>query len=203
MKKIILRLLAVSLLVGTVGAPMAQGQGTVSVNNMNGIGTLDSTAFGLFWDVDSAPYSATPINVTILGGPDANSLTPIVTLAGPNALVSAGPGRYVDPSGGIYAIPGVASGQLATLQVLAWIGDAATFGAANPAEHVFYPFGGVSYVAPTLFTFTNPTGGSTPASLDGMPAMWRILDVPEPGTLGLFFLGALLLGGRLRRKFQP
>ncbi len=202
MKKIVLSALVLWTLGAFVLTPCLQGQGTVSVNNMNGTGTLGSTAFGLFWDVDSAPYSATPINVTILGGPDANSLTPIVTLAGPNALVSAGPGRYVDPSGGIYAIPGVASGQLATLQVLAWIGDAATFGAANPAEDVFYPFGGVSYVPPTLFTFTNPTGDSTPASLDGMPAMWRILDVPEPGTLGLFALGALLLGWRMRRRVK-
>jgi hypothetical protein len=106
----------------------------------------------------------------------------------------------MDPSGGIYTVPGVAPGQLATLQILAWRGNAATFGDANPAEDVFYPFGGTSFVPPTLFTFTNPTGETTASSLDGMPAMWRILDVPEPGVITIVALGALLLGWRWRRK---
>src|SRR4030095_3545530 len=108
-----------------------------------------------------------------------------------------------DPSGGIYPIPGVAPGQLATLQVLAWRGSAPTFAQANPAEDIFFPYGGSFFVWPSFFTFTNPTGGVTPASLDGMPAMLRILDVPEPSVLGFFALGALLLGWRWRKMRNP
>jgi hypothetical protein len=190
---------AAFLLAGFAVTLDALGQGTISVNNINGSGNVTSTTFGLFWDVNAVPYSATPINVTILGGPDTSSLMPIVTLSGANALQMVAPGRYSDPSGGIYAITGVVPGQLATLQVLAWMGNAPTFAQANPAEEVFYPFGGTSFVPPTLFTFRNPTGGITPSSLDAMPAMLRILDVPEPGVFAMLVLGALLLGWRWRR----
>jgi len=200
MQNVSQQLLAILFFTALIVSTDAVGQGTITANNINGIGTPTSTDFGLFFDFNPVLYEATPINVTILGGPDPNSLSHIVTLSGLDALVLVSPGRYTDPSGGIYTIPGVAQGQLATLQVLAWVGSAATFGEANPAVDVFSPFGGTSYVPPTRFTFSNPTGGFTPSSLDGMPAMWRILDAPEPTVLGLLILGGVLLGWRLGRK---
>ena len=202
MKDTILRLFAACLLAGCMVSPAARGQGTISINNVNGTGGLLSTDFGMFFDADATLYSATHINVTILGGPDANSLTPIVSLYGPNALVPVALGRYADSSGGIYPIPGVAPGQPATLQVLAWIGSAATFDGADIRQDVVWPFGGTGYHYPPLFTFTNPTGGAVPASLDGMPAMLRILDVPEPTSGALLALGiaALLWQAERRRR---
>lgn len=189
MKNTILQLFAACLLGVFIGSPNVWGQGTIAANNINGSGNPLATNFGLFFETGGTPYSA-PINVTILGGPDANNLTPIVTLSGPNALVAVAPGgRYMDPSAGIYIIPGVASGQLATLQVLAWKGNAATFYEANPGEDWFYAYGGNYFINPTLFTFTNPTGVAQPASLDGMPAMWRMLVVPEPAPTWLLLLG--------------
>jgi hypothetical protein len=101
-------------------------------------------------------------------------------------------------SGSIYTIPGVASGQPATLQVSAWRGKAASFDASDPREDWFWPVG------VTKFIFTNPTGGTEPASLDGMPAMWKILDVPEPPAMALIAVGIAMaaLSCGLRRKAQ-
>lgn len=201
MKNPIRHIAGLCWLAGLLASTDAQSQGTIAANNINGSGTLFSTSFGLFFEVTDAPYTATPINVTILGGPNSSSLVPIVTLSGPNALVLVGPGRFSDPSGGIYTIPGVAQEQPATLQVLAWKGSAATFAGADPAQDVFYPFDGTNFVIGRPFTFLNPTGGTTPASLDGMPAMWRILDVPEPPAkaLAAVGIGIVVLLSRVRR----
>jgi hypothetical protein len=200
MKNAILQISMIGLLAARMLPNDVRGQGTISVNNANGGGTLTSTSFGLFFDVPGDPYSATPINVTVLGGPDANSLAPIVTLSGPNALVMSAPGRYSDPSGGIYTVAGVAAGQPAVLQVLAWRGSAPTFAAADIRQDVFWPWAGNLYLYPTLFTFVSPTGGAAPASLDGMPAMWRILDVPEPSSGALLLAGGLLVWLLRRRR---
>jgi len=108
MKKLIPQIFSTCLIVGLLVPPDMQGQGTIVANNLNGAGPYWATSFGLFFDANLVPYTATPINVTILGGPDANSLTPIVTLSGPNALVLVAFGRYTDPSAAIYTIPGVA-----------------------------------------------------------------------------------------------
>lgn len=192
MKNTILQIFAACFLAAFVASPNVRGQGTIAVNNMNGSGTPFSTSFGLFFDAAGAPYTLTPINVTILGGPDANSLTPLVTLSGPNALVPVGPGRYADPTGGTYSIPGVAPGQPAILQVRAWRGNAATYSDAVYGVEVFYHYDGSSYVDPTKLTFTNPTGGVTPASLDGMPGMFNVL-LPEPSAMALMVVGLAVL----------
>lgn len=190
----------VQVVLALTGLLHAYGQGTIAGNNINGAGTLFSTNFGRFFDLAGVPQSGTPINITILGGPDANSLSPIVTLQGANALVSVSLGRYTDPSGSAYTVPGVPSGQPATLRILAWIGSATTFENSNPvAGEQFWPFNGTIFIPPQTFTFVNPTGGATPASLDGMPGMWRILDAPEPSSTILIGLGAGIVW-LLRRK---
>src|SRR5262245_25365335 len=101
----------------------ARGQGTIAADNLNGTGGPQATSLGRFFDVHSDPYLGSSLNITILGGPNANSLAPVVTLKGPNALVPAGAGIFIDPNGGSYTVPGVGPGQLATLQVLAWRGN--------------------------------------------------------------------------------
>lgn len=176
----------------------ALGQGTITADNLNGTGNSQATSFGRFFDVHNDPYSATPINITILGGPDGNSLSSVVTLKGVNALIPVGGGIYVDPSGASYAVPGVVSGQPATLQVLAWRGSASSFAESGDLEQ-FWPFDGSYYRNPTTFTFRNPTGGPSAASLDGMPAMLMVLETPEPSAATLASLGAMTLW-LLRRK---
>src|SRR5262249_54182015 len=96
--------------------------------------------------------------------------------------------------------PGVASGQPATLRVLAWIGNAPDFASAVTYGEQFWPWNGHgAYAPPTLSTFVNPTGGASPASLDGMPAM--LLIIPEPSIAALAGLGVVMLF--LWRKKHP
>ena len=177
-----------------------RAQGLIAANNSNGAGNDHSTNHGLFFDDDSTLYVATPINVTILGGPDANSLTPIVTLSGPNALVQIGPGRYADPSGRSYVVPGVAPGEPATLQVLAWKGPSLTFAGSDYHFDWFFPWAGDRYADPTAFTFINQTGVAQGVSLDGMPAMVRVTGLPEPNAAWLMLLGLPWLFFHRRRK---
>jgi hypothetical protein len=183
----------------------ALAQGIISADNFNGFGGATATSYGLFFNADGTPCALPTINVAILGGPNPGSLSPIVTLTGANALVSAGDprwyGMYFDPSVEAYTVPGVYSGNRATVRLLAWVGSAPTFADA-PINSQFWPWNGTTYVNPTTFTFLNPTGGAeippTPRSLDGMPAM--VLMIPEPSFAALAGLGSLALLRNLRLR---
>lgn len=192
MKKLVLTLTAVAGL-----SLSALAQGTIQVDNANGAGGPTATALGLFFNDNGTAYTAATLNVTVLGGPNASSLTPIATFVGPAALVSFGGGVYADPTGGAYVVPGVGSQQPATLQVLAWRGSAATYAAAASSDR-FLAWNGSAQVPSDTFTFVNGTGGPTPAppklpqSLDGMPAM-ILAPIPEPSTMALAGLGAVAM----------
>jgi hypothetical protein len=149
-------------------SPTATTGGLVFLNN-NGVITLDNNSF----------------NVTLLGGASAASLTPIVTLTA-SQVFAYGSGLFGDLSGNSYTVPGVAGSGIATLEVEAWTGNAASYAAAlaTPGS----AFGAV--------TFQNPTGGggtpiATPTDLTGMPAL--VLNTPEPSTIALGGLGAAAL----------
>lgn len=198
MKKIALTLIAVA---GISAGALAQG--TITADNLNGTGGPTATSFGLFFNNDGSVYTGSSINMTLLGGADAGSLAELITLTGANGPISFGGGVYVDPTAGTYTINSVAPQADAVLQVLAWVGSAATYGAAAQADQ-FWAYNGSTYVSADTFTFTNPTGGTgappkIPQSLDGMPAMMMV--VPEPATIALAGLGlASLLAFRRRRN---
>jgi hypothetical protein len=164
----------------------------LTIDNINGTGTPSSTSFGLFFGAFRL-YTGPNINVEVFGGPDANSLAPIVTLSGANALFYSGvPGIFLDPTFSTYNVPGVASGAPAVLQIRPWVGNAPSYTNASLANQFWGPGTGPA----NTFTFINPTGGGgtppgPPKSLDGMPGMH--LFIPEPSTTALTILGAVAM----------
>jgi hypothetical protein len=183
-----------TLLAG-VAATGAFAQGTIAVDNLANTSTSPiATSGGLFF-VGGVPYNGASLNITVLGGASATSLTPIVTLTGSQGFVNGGgAGQFADNSGAAYNVPGVASQGTAFLEVEAWTGSALTFQAALTTPGDAF---GVSTV------FQNPTGGPgvppvTPQDLTGMPAV--ILNTPEPATIALGGLGAAALVLFRRRK---
>jgi len=193
MKKLILTAIAV---VGIAASTFAQG--TITIDNLTGAGNSQATSGGLFFNSDLTPFTGV-LNITVLGGASAGSLSPIATLTG-SAMFGLGNGQYFELAGTTYPVSGVALGATATLQVLAWTGAAATFAAAGPLEQ-FWAWNGTTLVNPTTFSFPNPTGGGgdppgLPKGLEGMSAM--VMVVPEPSTLALLGLG--VLGLLFRRK---
>ena len=200
MKKLVITLIAVTgLAVSTVA------QGTITIDNLNGAGGNTATDHGLFFDSAGAVYTGPNINIQVLGGLAAGSLSEIATLMGANALFySTVPGVYLDPTFATYNVPNSTGAGTAVLQVLAWTGTASSFASAATDEQ-FWAWDGNAYVNPTSFTFQNAMGGpqaglpdAPPASLDGMPAMQLAL-IPEPSIIALAGLGlASLLAFRRR-----
>ena len=199
--------LAFSLFAIICFSASAFAQGTMlTVDNINGMGGPHATSFGRFFNVDGQPCTRPSINIEVLGGPSASSLSLIVALTGANALVYSGtPGIFLDPTGSTYNVPGVSPGATTTLQVRAWRGSAPTYTSAIATEQ-YWAWTGSAFVSADTFTFSNPTGGGgtppgVPKSLDGMPAM-QVLVCPEPSTTALVGLGAvamLVLRGRSSR----
>jgi len=187
-----------TLLAG-VAATGAYAQGTIAVDNENFTSSSSTaTSGGLFFlatsPTTSVAYDGGTLNITVLGGATANSLTPIVTLSGTGALVEVQAGVYADPTGNSYGIPGVPFQGSGFEQVEVWTGSATSYAAALAA-------GGASYATSPVFATT--TGGpgtipETPVDLVGMPAV--ILNTPEPSTIALGGLGAAALVLFRRRK---
>lgn len=197
MKTLILTLLAINWVADVFA------QGWITAANGRGTGDNHATSLGLYFDSDGTPYTGTRINMTLLGGPNAGSLSPLANLTGANALFYDAPGAYLDDTGGYYVVPGVAACTPATLRVLAWVGTAPTFSQAAVGER-FFPWNGSMFVDASIFTFSNPTSGECsappdiPKPLDGMPAMQ--LGIPEPSTIALACVGATALLLLHRRK---
>lgn len=220
MKKLILgSTLAVAFAVGA----FAQGTVTLD-NSANTSLSTSATANGLVWigaNVGSAvllgsptdPYlaqsaviSGNPgeddVNVQLLGGSSAGSLSVIstwlysdTTAFGDNIYALAPTyGVLLDPLGATLAVPNVAVGTTATLEVLAWTGNYNTYAAAAAAGQ---------YVG-TTGAFSNPTGGNgappaPPSGLGGLPAL-VLTPVPEPTTFAMMGLGLASVLAFRRRK---
>jgi len=128
-------------------------------------------------------------NFQLLGGADPFNLQPIqiwLLSDGTATGINVAPGRFADPSGGVYAVPGVQAGGIAYLQVFGWSGNFDTREAAAQS--------GAAGVA----VFQNPTGNAYAApGLTGMNGL--IIGIPEPSSLALSCCGGLMLATRLLR----
>lgn len=181
MKKILIAICMLAM----VGPAFAQG----SVNFLN-----YNTANGVNGRVRLDTLSGAYIGATYLGqifaGSSAGSLAPIGSpVAFRNNTSGVGTGII---SAGELAIPGIAAGSPAFIQLRAWeAAGGATWDAAsvNPAARV-----GQSA------TITVTLGGGTlpPAYLAGL-AEFAVVPVPEPSTIALGLLGVAMLAIRRRK----
>ncbi len=199
-----LKPLALTAVIALLWTPGARSQGTIEFNNLANQDASPGAANGGLVFLAPGLYLPPPVskpvladqdmNFQLLGGPNAQMLQPIHTwLLSDNSAkgIIVGPGHFADPSGGVYAIPGVQAGTPAMLQILAWQGSYDSLAAAARA---LAPYG---WSGP----FWNPTGGggASASSLVDMPAL--IVYVPEPSSLTLALVGAVACQ-LSRRRFE-
>ncbi len=165
-------------------------QGTIAFNNMGNNAGLVSINYGSGWKLLNEDF-----NFALVAGPNGAALQLIHEwLLSDNTAkgISVGAGHFADPSGGVYAIPGVPAGASAVVEVVAWAGN---YDRPDDASAAGLPTGNV--------VFRNPTGGNgAPASsLVGMPAL-DMMYIPEPSPLTLALVGAVSWQLSRRRKLQ-
>ena len=203
-----------SVVLMTIGfASGAFAQGTVTFDNADSPSTgapIFATSFGSIYfnnyvNIHNALLHQ-DINLTLLGGPSASSLSNIVTLtlAGPGTAIGdwsflSNPGQFLDPSGSVYGLPGVALNGTGFVQVEAWLGNDLSYAAALAD----YSATGQTPVYATL-TGGGSVGGNPPNNPisigDAMPSFIVAPPDPEPSTLALFGLGATSLLFFRRKK---
>src|ERR1035437_5325172 len=134
MKKLLLTTALAAGLAGTV-----YGQGVILANNQNTSLNSAATSSGLVWTnnnghvglFDGVNYN---LGLTILGGPNTNSLTPITTYL-PTGISYTGSdaGKFLPIAfvqGNELLVPGVAGGALAWIEIQAWVWEVAAGGGA-------------------------------------------------------------------------
>jgi hypothetical protein len=103
-------------------AGKAYAQGTLVFNNLgtnNGLVFINRGNGGLMIPLNQ------DLNFVLLAGRSGDELQPIhvwLLSNGSAKGINVAPGRFADPSGGAYLVPGVAPGEAATIQVIAWTG---------------------------------------------------------------------------------
>ena len=138
------------------------------------------------------------VNATLLGGPDASHLQPMVTLLLSNGtaqydMTAFNDGHFYDWSGNSYVVPGVTNGAIGTFQIQIWTGNYSSFQNA---------LAGTASVAQTV-PFQNPTAviGPPVPSLDNTPSLEMIVYImPEPSSFSIAGLATVLAFIFRRRK---
>jgi len=184
-------LLALLLATSALGAP---GEGTTffdtSFNTSLDPGALSN---GQWWIIDWSNGGKVrllnqDVNAQLLAGFVPGHLTPLVTLLLSDHtadwdITFLGDGKFFDQRGMESFVPGSVANGTAIMQVIAWTGHF-----DNPTAAML----GGGWVAFTP-EFTQQLGGAGVPSpgLSSMPAI--VLGIPEPGTVALTGVGALLL----------
>jgi len=158
---------------------------SVFIDLTSNSGALGATSNGLLYK-DGALLAGGTVNVTLLGGLTAGTVTSVVaSLTGANACIVPIPGAAYDLAGMSYAVPGLAANTAGFFEAQWWIGGAASYAAAVTAKD----YAGTSGV------FTQATGGggappTVPPGLVGMPSVNLTASVvPEPSAMVLGALG--------------
>src|SRR5260221_13651807 len=134
-KPILISSIAIFIAVGAHAQTSFTGTITFDNGNANPAATLSSSTFGMVFigTINNPIPLDQDINVTLLGGNSAGSLSLINSLTfanglahGDNTLLQA-PGIFLDPNGSIYQVPGFLSGNpvraFAYFKVEAWLGN--------------------------------------------------------------------------------
>jgi len=188
------QLLTAIISVGLVASAVAQG--TISFSNVPSGGHVQDSPSGtpanaaagsysvaLYWDATGAAGAGIDPS-----GPNASNLALVGVY---HDLASDFPfaGRFNGPT---LTVNGLAAGSAGIFEVVGWMGNAASYGAA-PGDKGF------------SVLFSNPTGGSgsppsPPSNITGWNGNMILTPVPEPTTLALGGLGAAALFLFRRRK---
>jgi len=193
MKKLILTgALAVTIAAG------AMAQGTVTLDNANNFGAAMGALTGGSIYLNGALLNQ-DVNVQLMGGASAGSMTTIATLLLSNGTAVSdysflgNPGQFADPNGLNYSIPGVALNGTAFLELFVWTGTTSYANALASGNSGIY----------SSVTGGGSVGGAPPNPAvsigDAMPS-FNVVPVPEPATLAICGLGAASLLLFRRRK---
>jgi len=178
------------------------GQGVI-LDNAGFNGGISATSGGRVF-VNGALFDGINFNVgvTVLGGPNSGNLTTIGTYTAstdPKGYTGLDIGQFrLGNAAAEVAIPGVAGGTAATIQLNMWYD-----GAGGLFNSYAAAASGGGFIG--TITFQTPTSGGQPPlpaqNLVGMPSINLVAaPVPEPTTLALAGLGAASLLIFRRRK---
>jgi len=204
MKKLVTTILAV---VGFTAYVNAQGSFIVDsgVNAANG-STPTSASNGRVF-LSGVLDTATDINISILYGTDASSVTTLLDIAsasggnggayagnlnwiatqptGATDISFNGNGTLLDPNGNTLVVPTIGAGSTAFLLIEAWTGNAASYAAAQSTVGALFGQTGIfSLVLASTGTPVQPT-----TAIAG--SLNLVTAVPEPSTMALAGLGGL------------
>jgi len=172
MKKILSVLAALVIVGGSVTA-FGATQAGIKLNNYDSNNGNGSPIFYL----TSGTLAGPGCFVQVLGGADANSMTP-VTVGTTSVFELTSDGSF---DAGIGIVSGVTAGASASFQVLTWKGGSSYAAALESAKSDV--FTGVTG------TIADPPAAPQPATF-AFPAGLVIQPIPEPTTLALGLIGA-------------
>jgi len=143
-----------------------RGQGLIKFDNLatnSGVVTYYSTLLSQH------------VNMQLFGGPTFSTAKNIHTWRlsdnSANGIIAA-PGRFADPSGGVFAVPGVEPGELAYIEIVAWAGN---FNSYSDAMTAGAPIGAIQYLM-------LPDAAGAPPNLTNMPA-WGLAALETPAVV--------------------
>ncbi len=178
--------LTVTLLASTLLGLAAYGQGTVNFANL-GVG-LNAP---VYLSDGTTKVASTGFTAELMAGTSAGSLASVAT----TGFLSAAPGYF---SGGTVALPGIAGGATAFLQVRVYSTASGSYVAAQNAglANTF----GASSVFSLVTGDPNAQPPGVPTSFAGKLTSFNLNGVPEPSSLALAGLGAAAMLVFRRRK---
>ncbi|HWV98112.1 MAG TPA: PEP-CTERM sorting domain-containing protein [Candidatus Acidoferrum sp.] len=201
MKKLIAGIFATALIGGSACA-----QGTVNFVNLSGAPQLNVP---VFWIDGVTKLSGAVWQAGLVAGPSSTSLAQVASAP---FFTGGGAGYF---SGGVVAIPTVAGGATAFIDLTVWdttLGGTTTGASASQAlayalaDHAgVFAVTGYDYATGSFIPFSLTTGdpnGSPPTSAASLPqqSFNLVWIVPEPSTLSLTGLGLAALMLRRRRN---
>jgi formylglycine-generating enzyme required for sulfatase activity len=174
------------------------GQGTIAFNNLgtnNGLVVISRGSGGRYVPLNQ------DLNFALIAGPPGEppALVHRWLLSDGSAKgINVAPGRFADPDGAGYKVPGVAPGAVAVVRVVAWGGNYEDWSAAEVA--------GAGSGNTPFFTMATGKAAAPPPGLMGMPELgvFGVAAPASPLSLEIFWsngLPRLSISGRIGNSF--